>query len=102
MRIRTIKTTNTMQYAIIKDVNKNGKRTTCIYENLGTLDKIKLRTGNEEPLVWLNNYVKELNEKSKEEKITTDFECAEFVVCTDAGLASKANRKFNDKNNKKF
>lgn len=29
MRIRTIKTTNTVQYAIIKDVNKNEKRTTC-------------------------------------------------------------------------
>ena len=69
MRIRTIKTTNTVQYAIIKDLNKNGKRTTCIYENLGTLDKIKSRAGNEEPLVWLDNYVKELNRKSKEEKI---------------------------------
>ena len=69
MRIRTIKTTNTVQYAIIKDINRNGKRTTCIYENLGTLDKIKLRAGNEDPLVWLDNYVKELNKKSKEEKI---------------------------------
>lgn len=69
MRIRTIKTTNTVQYAIIKDVKKNGKRTTCIYENLGTLDKIKLRAGDEEPLVWLDNYVKELNKKSKEEKM---------------------------------
>ena len=36
-----------------------------------------------------------------EEKIINDFECAEFVVCTDAGLASKTNRKFNDKNNRK-
>lgn len=68
MRIRTIKTTNTVQYAIIKDINKNGKRTTCIYENLGTLDKIKFKAGNEDPLVWLENYVKELNKKSKEEK----------------------------------
>lgn len=69
MRIRAIKTTNTVQYAIIKDILKNGKRTTCIYENLGTLDKIKLRAGNEDPLVWLDNYVKELNKKSKEEKL---------------------------------
>ena len=37
-----------------------------------------------------------------EEKIIKDFEFAEFVVCTDAGLASKANRKFNDKSNRKF
>lgn len=69
MRIRTIKTTNTVQYAIIKDITKNGKRTTCIQENLGTLDKIKQRAGNEEPLVWLDNYVKELNRKNKEDKI---------------------------------
>lgn len=69
MRIRTIKTTNTVQYAIIKDITKNGKRTTCIYENLGTLDKIKLRAGNEEPVSWLNNYVKDLNKKCKEEKM---------------------------------
>ena len=69
MRIRTTKTTNTVQYAIIKDITKNGKRTTCIFENLGTLDKIKQRAGNEEPLLWLKNYVQELNIKEKENKI---------------------------------
>lgn len=37
-----------------------------------------------------------------EEKIIKDFELAEIVVCTDAGLASKANRKFNDTKNRKF
>ena len=30
---------------------------------------LKLRTGNEEPIVWLNNYVKKLNRKNKEERI---------------------------------
>ena len=34
MRIRTTKTTNTVQYAIIKDITKKGKRTTSIFENL--------------------------------------------------------------------
>ena len=37
-----------------------------------------------------------------EQKILDDFELSEIVVCTDAGLASKANRKFNDKNSRKF
>ena len=69
MRIRITKTTNTVQYAIIKDITKNGKRTTCIFENLGTLDKIKQRAGNKEPLVWLKNYVQELNIKEKENKM---------------------------------
>lgn len=37
-----------------------------------------------------------------EQKIIKDFECSKFVVCTDAGLASNANRKFNNINNRKF
>ncbi|MBQ7140293.1 MAG: IS1634 family transposase [Bacilli bacterium] len=40
--------------------------------------------------------------KPLEEKIIKDFELSKIVVCTDAGLASKANRKFNNTNNRKF
>ena len=69
MRIRIIKTKNTTQYAIIKDINKNGKRTTCIYENLGTVDKFRERAGDEEPISWLKKYVADLNEKNKQETL---------------------------------
>lgn len=69
MRIRKTKTKNTEQYAIIYDLNVNGKRTTKIYENLGTIDKIKLRSNNEDPLEWLKNYVNDLNKKIKEESL---------------------------------
>lgn len=37
-----------------------------------------------------------------EQKILSDFELSKFVVCTDAGLASAANRKFNDKQGRAF
>ena len=37
-----------------------------------------------------------------EEKIIDDFNLAEIVICTDAGLASEANRKFNNTNARKF
>ena len=37
-----------------------------------------------------------------EETIIQDFELSKFIVCTDAGLASNANRKFNDKENRAF
>jgi transposase len=37
-----------------------------------------------------------------EEKILKDFEISKFVVCTDAGLASNANRKFNNKADRAF
>ena len=40
--------------------------------------------------------------KPLEEKIINDFGNAQFIVCTDAGLSSTANRKFNNKNNRKF
>lgn len=69
MRIKTVKSKNTLHYSIIRDITKNGKRTTCVYENLGTIDKIRLRSGNEDPLLWLNNYVKELNNKYKADSL---------------------------------
>lgn len=40
--------------------------------------------------------------KPLEEKIISDFKLSKFVVCTDAGLASTANRKFNDSKNRSF
>ena len=69
MRIIKMKTKNTTQYAIIKDITKNGKRTTCIYENLGTIEKFKERAGDTEPLEWLKQYVAELNEKNRQETL---------------------------------
>ena len=69
MRINKTKSKNVVHYSIIQDINKNGKRTTCVYENIGNYDKLKLRAGTEDPLTWLNNYVKELNEKYKEDSL---------------------------------
>lgn len=37
-----------------------------------------------------------------EEKILQDFEVSKFVVCTDAGLSSEANRKFNNFGERSF
>lgn len=37
-----------------------------------------------------------------EEKILKDYDLSKFIVCTDAGLASYANRKFNNKPNRAF
>ena len=69
MRIRVNKTKNTTQYAIIKDIYKNGKRTTCVYENLGTIEKFKHRAGDMDPMEWLKDYVADLNKKHKEESL---------------------------------
>ena len=37
-----------------------------------------------------------------EKQILTDFNLSKFIVCTDAGLASADNRKFNDKEDRAF
>ena len=48
------------------------------------------------------NMNEQLTLKPLEEKIISDFKLSKFVVCTDAGLASTANRKFNDTENRSF
>ena len=40
--------------------------------------------------------------KPLEEQIMRDFEMSKFVVCTDAGLASVSNRKFNNIQSRSF
>jgi len=40
--------------------------------------------------------------KPLEEKILKDFELSKFIICTDAGLSSTENRKFNDMNGRAF
>ena len=69
MRVNKTKSKNQVHFSIIKDVTINGKRTTCVYENIGNMDKLKQRAGDMNPLEWLDNYVKELNLKNKEEKL---------------------------------
>lgn len=48
------------------------------------------------------NTNEQLTLKPLEKKIISDFELSRFVVCTDAGLASNSNRKFNDKHGRAF
>lgn len=48
------------------------------------------------------NTNEQLTLKPLEKKILSDFNLSKFVVCTDAGLASNDNRKFNDKSGRAF
>ena len=69
MYIKKTKSKNFEHYSIIYNVNLNGKRTSKVYENIGNFEKLKQRAGNEDPIEWLNNYVKELNEKQRENSL---------------------------------
>lgn len=42
------------------------------------------------------NTNEQLTLKPLEKKILSDFNCSRFIVCTDAGLASSSNRRFNN------
>jgi transposase len=48
------------------------------------------------------NKNEQLTLKPLEKKILSDFNLSKFIVCTDAGLASYSNRKFNDKGSRAF
>ncbi|MDV3425889.1 MAG: IS1634 family transposase [Bacillota bacterium] len=48
------------------------------------------------------NTNEQLTLKPLEKKILSDFELSKFIVCTDAGLASEDNRKFNNKDERAF
>ncbi len=48
------------------------------------------------------NTNEQLTLKPLEQKILDDFKLSKFVVCTDAGLASTDNRKFNDQGERAF
>lgn len=61
--------------------------------------------GNGIPLAFSidrGNMNEQLTLQPLEKKILSDFQLSKFVVCTDAGLASKGNRKFNDKYDRAF
>lgn len=48
------------------------------------------------------NTNEQLTLKPLEQKILSDFDCSKFIVCTDAGLASNSNRKFNNQGERAF
>ena len=48
------------------------------------------------------NQNEQLSLKPLEQQILRDFELSKFIVCTDAGLASDANRKFNNYGERSF
>ncbi len=71
MHIKVTKSKNSEHYSIIYDININGKRTSKVYENIGNYDKLKSMAGDEDPLLWLKNYVDDLNKQIKENNLPT-------------------------------
>ena len=66
MRLKITKTNTATNYYIIRDINKNGKRSTEIYERLGTKEEILKRANGEDISIWIKNYIKELNDNKND------------------------------------
>ena len=67
MRLKITKTNSDTNYYVIKDIKTpSGKRTTMIYEKLGNEQDLLEKSKGEDILVWINKYIKNLNDKEKE------------------------------------
>ena len=52
--------------------------------------------------VFPGNQNEQTTLKPLEAKVIRDFECSEFIFCSDAGLGSKANRRYNSFGNRSY
>lgn len=68
MRLKTTKSKNSLSFYVIKDIYKNGKRTTTTIETLGTEQAVIEKAGGGDPYEWAKAYIAELNKKEKEEQ----------------------------------
>ena len=66
MRLKITKSPNSIAFYVIKDIKKNGKRTTKIVKKLGNEKDILKKSNGEDPIVWVKKYIEELNKKEKE------------------------------------
>ena len=69
MRLGISKSKNTINYYIIKDYTKNGKRSTKHVERIGNLEEVKKLAGNQDYQEWLKDYVKKYNEEHCKKEI---------------------------------
>ena len=66
MRLKMTKTKTNVTYCIIKDyTNLQGKRSTCVYEALGNMEKLKERFGSDDTMVKVQEYIDSLNQRIK-------------------------------------
>ena len=73
MRLKITKTKSATNYYIIKDIKKNGKRSTVIYERLGTEKEILERSDGEDIFTWMKNYIDNLNENAATNDIIVKY-----------------------------
>ena len=89
MSLGISKSKNTINYYIIKDYTKNGKRSTKHVERIGNLEEVKKLAGNQDYQDWLKDYVKKYNEEHCKKEIITIKKNNKKII------DSNINNKFN-------
>ena len=89
MRLGISKSKNTINYYIIKDYTKNGKRSTKHVERIGNLEEVKQKAGNQDYKQWLKEYVKQYNKEHCQKEIITIKKNNKKII------DSNINNKFN-------
>lgn len=76
MRIKISKSKNSISYSVIKDVYRNGKRTTKVVKALGNHEEILERYPGVDPKEWAKDYAEQLTleEKDKNKKISVQYD----------------------------
>ncbi len=84
MRLKVTKSKNAASLYVIKSVynSKTQSNTSKIVEKLGTEAELREKLNGADPYVWANNYIKQLNEKEKEEvrKVLVPFKQTELIA----------------------
>lgn len=79
MRLSLVKSKNTTQFYVIKSYrDENGKNTSKIIEKLGNEKEVMKKANGEDPIIWAKKYIKQLNEKEKNNEIDI---IAKFSQC---------------------
>ena len=68
MRLSISRSKNSTSLYVIESIYKDGKRTTRVVEKLGTVKDLEKKLDGQDPIEWAKEYIKELNEKEKEQK----------------------------------
>ena len=89
MRLGISKSKNTINYYIIKDYTKNGKRSTKHVLRIGNLEEVKEMAGKQDYMEWLKVYVKKYNEEHCKKEIITIKKNNKKII------DSNINNKFN-------
>ena len=66
MRLSITHTKNNTYFYMIKSFRLNGKNTSKIVEKLGTLEEVKQKAGDEDPVAWAKKYIAQRTAEEKE------------------------------------